>query len=178
LPEIPSFFNKEDFLGALLPGYIGVILGMVILFPEVVPWNNNSGSLPLDFFSAVVFLVAGPAVGYTLRQIHTIFYNIRYYQNRKHYIRYSIKLRYKLSDIERETLNMSEARYFFNTSTGIVLLMIGAYFSYLNGLSFEWGSIPIMALSLFFFVGAYVENHSNWLPQMDQFYEKYKNDLT
>lgn len=149
--EIPSFFNKPDFVGALLPGYIAVILGLAIFLPpsnpiqqlnsiqQLNPIQNNTG-IQLDFFSAVVFLVAGPALGYTLRQIQVIFFTIiwRLYWKKKdekakkehkkvQQQRFLVK--YRLSDIERNYLAISEAKYYFNTSTGLVFLFSGLYFS-------------------------------------------------
>jgi DNA-binding FadR family transcriptional regulator len=75
LVDIPSVFNKPDFLGILLPGYIGVMLAVALFLPELAPVKQSQG-LSLDFFSAVVFLVAGPALGYTLRQLHRTFYTV------------------------------------------------------------------------------------------------------
>lgn len=186
--DIPSFFNKPDFLGALLPGYIAVILGLVILFPELAPMEKDT-ELQLDFFSAVVFLVAGPAVGYTLRQIQIIFFSILVRKSgitisklkvgeEGMYSLKSFELIYKLNESERDALTMAEARYFFNTSTGIVLLLAGAYFSYINGISFVWASIPLLIASLIFFVGAFVEVKESWAPQLHTLYGKYRNDIS
>lgn len=68
-----------------------------------------------------------------------------------------IYMSHKLNEAERNDLDMSRARYYFNTSTGLVLLMAGGYFSYLHGISLEWGSIPLLILASILFTGAYVE---------------------
>src|SRR3989442_1628619 len=66
--DISSFFKKPDFYGVLLPGYLAVTLYLLLfqpglLFPSPEP-------LSIDLFSAVVFVIFGPAVGLGLQQFH------------------------------------------------------------------------------------------------------------
>jgi hypothetical protein len=49
LVELPSFFNKPDFIGVLLPGYIAVTLVVVQFFPNLAQAQEGKG-LSLDFF--------------------------------------------------------------------------------------------------------------------------------
>jgi len=57
LVGLPSFFNKTDFFGKLLPGYVAVILYIVFFKPDLLIGTN---SLSIDIFTAVVFVIAGP----------------------------------------------------------------------------------------------------------------------
>jgi hypothetical protein len=75
MAELPSFFNKADFYGKLLPGYITVILSLALFSPDLVVSRDQA--ISFDIFSAVVFLVAGPAVGFTLQVFHRYLYTIR-----------------------------------------------------------------------------------------------------
>jgi hypothetical protein len=50
-----------------LPGYVAVIAYLVIFKPETLLSNSN---MSYDIFSAIVFIVAGPALGLTLSQLH------------------------------------------------------------------------------------------------------------
>jgi hypothetical protein len=68
MTELPSFFNKADFYGKLLPGYITVILSLTLFSPDLV--GRGGQAISFDIFSAVVFLVAGPAIGFTLQVFH------------------------------------------------------------------------------------------------------------
>jgi hypothetical protein len=107
--------------------------------------------IPLDFFAAVVFLIAGPAVGYTLCQVQEMFFTaiwrkakLRNLEEEKNIFRRN----YQLSDVERKYLDEAEARYYFNTSTCLVFLLFGIYFSVTHdGLTLQWASIPLLALA-------------------------------
>jgi hypothetical protein len=76
MPEIPSIFNRFDFLGVILPGYVAVILSIVLFRPDLLSIVNKESTF--DLFSAVVFLVAGPTVGAVLQIFHRSLYSIRY----------------------------------------------------------------------------------------------------
>jgi hypothetical protein len=76
MPEIPSIFNRFDFLGIILPGYVAVILSIVLFRPDLLSIANEESTF--DLFSAVVFLVAGPTVGAVLQIFHRCLYSIRY----------------------------------------------------------------------------------------------------
>jgi hypothetical protein len=167
LVELPSFFNKPDFIGVLLPGYIAVTLVVVQFFPNLAQAQEGKG-LSLDFFSAVVFLVAGPAVGYTLRQLHRIFYTVitmRKKEQRKKAIEQYYALRIAIvTDAERTELDISEGQYDFNISTFMVLMGTGIYISIEYGLSFAWNSIPVIVASIIFFIGGYLERKEGFIP--------------
>jgi hypothetical protein len=72
----------------------------------------------------VLFIVAGPAVGYTLRQLHRVFYQIIGKKElRTKALEQYYQLRILLNDSEKNELDMAEAAYDFNISTGLILLV-------------------------------------------------------
>ena len=165
MADIPSFFNKPDFVGALLPGYIAIFVTILLAFPHILPLEKDKG-LPFDFFYAV-FLVAGPAVGYIIRQLHSYVYVIISLRNRKERIEaieqyYALRL--AASDAEKLELDMTEAVYDFIISTALVLLTTGIYSSYSSGISFNWSSVPVLALSAVLFLGGYLEKIETYVP--------------
>ncbi len=66
--EPPSFLNINDFLGVFLPGYVAVILYLVLFQPQLI--FDSDTALPFDLFSAIVFIIAGSTIGATLKQFH------------------------------------------------------------------------------------------------------------
>lgn len=75
--EIPSVFNKPDFFGRLLPGYVSIILYLV-LFRSNLLHISNQQTLSLDLFSTVIFIIAGPALGLSLALVNRSFYYIHF----------------------------------------------------------------------------------------------------
>ncbi len=68
MADIPSFFGKADFYGVLLPGYLVVTLYLLLFRPDLI--FGSSPAISADIFSAVVFVILGPAVGLGLQQLH------------------------------------------------------------------------------------------------------------
>lgn len=54
---IPSFLNRIDFWAMLLPGYLLIILTMLLFFPHLVAdtTTGGKGTIPFDVFAAIVF---------------------------------------------------------------------------------------------------------------------------
>lgn len=129
---IPSIFNKADFWAMLLPGYVTVILAIIIFDPAVFGMFNSTSGLPFDIFSIVVFIVAGPAVGFILWQIYfhisslargsNITFNKKYEFQRAYE-----SLRLVCSDPEKDELSLLDGRYIFGFSTATGLALISAY---------------------------------------------------
>ena len=67
MPDIPSVFNRVDFISILLPGYVTIITYLIVFQPTVFFTGDQ---LSFDIISAVIFLVAGPALGMTILQFH------------------------------------------------------------------------------------------------------------
>src|SRR5687767_6487319 len=115
----------------LLPGYITVILGLIIYYPSFPFFIPNSG-LPFDVFSIVVFVVAGPAVGFSLWQIYFHLSSLARFDRNTFNIKYEFQraytsLRLVCSPEEREELNLADGRYIFGFSTSIGLGFVSVY---------------------------------------------------
>jgi hypothetical protein len=183
MPDIPSFFNKIDFFGTLLPGYIGVILYLAVIRPDLVA--SVVGKEPIvsfDLFFAVVFLVAGQALGYTIRQLHRYIYSIigwisnktkKSNKREKDVYRYT-ELRVKSSTEEKLELDGAESAYDFSISTAVILFLIGSYY-YLFSQKFD----PIIAailqiLGLILLMGGILERKESYGPIYYKLMDKHK----
>jgi hypothetical protein len=176
LVEVPSFFSKPDFLGALLPGYVTIILLVFLFFPALAPTQENKG-ISIDFFSAIIFIVAGPTVGYTLRQMHRVGFRLisrAGAELKKKAAEQYYAARIAMSDSEKLELDMSEAQYDFNVSTGIMLILIGLYTVFTEGLSIQWKSLPLICVGIFMLLGAYVEWKDGFMPLYTKLVLKYR----
>jgi len=129
---IPSIFNKADFWAMLLPGYVTVILAIIIFDPAVFGMFNSTSGLPFDIFSIVVFIVAGPAVGFILWQIYFHLASLARFSATSFNITYEFQrayesLRLVCSDSEKDELSLVDGRYIFGFSTATGLALITAY---------------------------------------------------
>lgn len=70
--EIPSIFDRNEFYSVLLPGYVNVIVALILFFSSFLRENTATSEL----FSAVFFLVAGPAVGMMLGELYSTLDNL------------------------------------------------------------------------------------------------------
>jgi hypothetical protein len=178
MADIPGFFNKLDFFGILLPGYIAVILFLVLIRPDIlVKMTGKEPQISFDLFSAVLFLVAGPAVGYIVGTFHRYVYSIAAHlsnrdkkQRQADVIQYA-EIRIEATVEEKLELDSAESSYDFNDSTAIVLLSIGIYYSI-------YGSIKIIVLPIFFmcillFIGAYFELTETYNPTYETIRRKH-----
>jgi len=76
MAEVPSLFDKY-FFGAVLPGYIAIILVVALFLAQFIPIKEtNDDGFSSDFFTVIVLIIAGSAVGYSVRQIHRYIYTI------------------------------------------------------------------------------------------------------
>jgi hypothetical protein len=138
---IPSFLTRIDFWAMLLSGYLLIILGIVLFFPSFVydpnlvtttvknntdntTTTSKTGSIPFDIFSAIEFLVAGPAIGFTLSQEVIFFSFIMFFRNKYEFARAYSNLRTKCNESTRLELDPIDARVTFNSSTGVALIII------------------------------------------------------
>jgi hypothetical protein len=140
---IPSIFNKSDFWAMLLPGYVTVILGIGLFFNTSVFGNAlHSSNISFDIFSAIIFIVAGPAVGFILWQIFfhlssfLFFFNeIRsgespgrdIFNTKYEFERTYSQLRLVCEDNDRSELDSLQGRYVFGMSTSVGLVIIFLY---------------------------------------------------
>lgn len=64
--DVPGIFTRNDFVSILLPGYVNVIIAVVIFRPGLLTFKDFS----FDLFSTVLLIIGGPAIGITLRQFY------------------------------------------------------------------------------------------------------------
>jgi hypothetical protein len=130
--EVPSFFNKIDFWSMLLPGYVVAILSIILFYP---PMMSNMPSF--DLFYAVVFIVAGPAIGFLLQQVHDNLSIFKHWVMKKIDDKFDFMIDYGIlrcicSNDERSELDTNDARMSFCISTAIGLLTIAIYYPVLH----------------------------------------------
>ncbi|MDV3278303.1 MAG: hypothetical protein LYZ69_07540 [Nitrososphaerales archaeon] len=173
--SIPSFFNKSDFYGTLLPGYLILIVYFFLYQPDVL-FGATANSLNLLW--TVVFLVAGPAVGLTVTQIHRIVYwqvwrswrsgktgksiknNSKDGQKpaawKADYDYFWVRIKTKHDEPDLNEIDLTEAKYNFDVSAGMGLIVLGAA-KLLTSSSFNtWAAILVLAGAILL-VGGYYE---------------------
>jgi len=128
--DIPSIFTKVDFYETLLPGYLVVLIYLFLFQPTLLSVTNSAS---FDFLTAVIFLVAGPVVGLSLKQALDIAVRglwTRRSKTKKDWLfRYNNALyfaRLRASDSERSEVDRLEAEYEFDISGGAGLVVLGA----------------------------------------------------
>jgi len=147
MSSLPSFFNRIDFIGILLPGYVATMLWVVLFRPDLI---FGSTTPPSEIFSSIVFVVAGPAIGLTLKQFHRAILEAvprtirkRRKQRKEKCPKASVAIkknlenepepsndffslyastRLSISDQERSELDMTEAYVDFGRSVGVAFI--------------------------------------------------------
>lgn len=184
--EVPSFFNKIDFFGRLLPGYVAVTLYLLLFKPQVLSSSQqtilSTHIISFDLFSAIVFLVAGPAVGFTLtwlgRSLTYMYSSILGFRNKikrergRNYVYKYSKLRVSLKDTDPALLDQAEAELDFCVSAGIALLFVDIYYSifFMRIRPFQ---LIILIFSLVLFAGARYQWSQTYGPLLYSLFAKY-----
>lgn len=156
--EVPSFFNKADFYGTLLPGYLLVISYLLLYRPELLLGVKAPS---FDLLSTVVFLVAGPIVGSTLKITHHILYRnifVRGYSRFRDSSTVSPIESYYLArlmatDSQRFELDLRTADYDFDVSSAIGLIGLGTSYIYFHGAQIT--SALMLVAGFIFIIGAF-----------------------
>jgi hypothetical protein len=119
--ELPSFFNRNDFFSVLLPGYITIVLYLVLFQPAAIFENKEENQFNL--FSVVLLIIAGPAIGGLLRALHRFYYQIRSYFGgarggiqRKERLKGYAKIRIKCKADQLSELDRQDSEYDFRVS--------------------------------------------------------------
>ena len=131
--EVPSLFSRVDFIGKVLPGYI-LITTYLFLFKS----NALFGATPLlsvDLFTAIVFVIAGPAFGFAItkfqRSLPAIKNAIPPKKDQKYKLwlnKYTSSyglLRAKMNTEDRAELDLTEAELRFHNFCGYCILNTG-----------------------------------------------------
>jgi hypothetical protein len=186
LVEVPSFFNKIDFFGRLLPGYVVVTLFLILFRPPILDESSrqllSTGIISFDLFSAIVFIVAGPAIGFTLTWLGRIF---GYFWQRirsvgrpiakeriNNYIKKYSELKVNLSEVDQARLDLTEAEYDFCASTCIGLAFIAIYSVY-HSPELRLSLLLIIASSVILFIGTIYHKSQNYGPLLYSLFTKY-----
>src|SRR5215213_8528642 len=139
--QIPSFLNINDFFGGFLAGYVAATLYIVLFEPQFL--LSHDQSITSDLFAAVVFIVAGPTIGFAVRHIHRqalvtfsyIWYHVKKLESRNGNqpafsptaFEQESEIRARATDAERLELERSTANYDFKISVSIVLFLLATY---------------------------------------------------
>lgn len=167
-----------DFIGKLLPGYLAVTLYLSIFNPDLL--FNPDRALSFDLFSAVVFIIAGPAVGLTLQQLHRSVWTLMQWspreetrERRKRTCRDYAFIRLNCTEAEMLELDKTEANCDFLLSTGLVMVLLSAYYIATKGVSEPLVPLGLVLLSIIFFLGGYVERKESYTPVYMHLESKY-----
>src|SRR5206468_5200625 len=101
-------------------------------YPGTFAIFESKSGLPFDIFSIVVFIVAGPAVGFILWQIYFHSSSLAQFSNTSFNIKYEFQrayesLRLVCSIPEKDELSLIDGRYIFGSSTAVGLILISVY---------------------------------------------------
>lgn len=179
MADLPSFFNRSDFLGKYLSGYV-LVISYILLF-KIELLTGDPKRIDASLFSSLVFIVAGPAFGYTITNLHRslpYIRNIILGTNLDNTVRRYAKLRTQLSEGDKSELDMAEAEYDFNYSTGIVFVVITllTLYNVMNGsVQFnEFYFVVFIVLALCLFINAYFQLTKSFRPLLYALLAKYK----
>ena len=140
-----------------------------------------------DIFTALVFIVAGPTLGYTITQFHRSLPYIRNgimgnkndnTEDLSKTVRRYAKLKTLLDEEEKAELEITEAEYDFSISTGIVFILLEAIVLYhiiIDDLKLSpLIQIPFLVLVGCLFVNAHYQKTRAYYPLFSEFVKKYK----
>lgn len=177
--DIPSFFDKIEFYGTLLPGYLIVTL-YVLLYESDLLFSPTE-AVSFDLFSAIVFIIAGPAVGLALAMFHRNLFTLkRYFQTtqgrtiRDNFVSNYAKVRIKCSPEEKYELDKALADYDFSLSVGIGLTMLCLYDIYFIG-NIRITQLALLIPGIFFIFGSRAELEESFTPLVNLLIKKYQN---
>jgi hypothetical protein len=170
MPEIPGLFNRLDFISFLLPGYVAIVPYLVLFQPSALFAELG---VSFDILSAIVFIVAGPALGLTLSQLHrgvlSIFSKVKAkfagtkQKNGTDYRSEYAEFCIRMTDGERTQLTEVEAYYDFSVSTGLSLCgLSGLGFVTFGFLRFE--PYVLLVGGLILIVAGYLERKDSYIP--------------
>ena len=148
MANVPSVFNRADFLAILLPGYLLIIDYLLLFQPKLLFTSTNStltfssgtGSISVDLLSTAIFLVAGPVAGLVIRQTHrALIRSIGFLIPSKRATMREDDKKYfksllKAPDTAISQVQQKEAQYDFDVSSLLVLVGLNLLHLYMFGL--------------------------------------------
>ena len=184
--SIPSFANRSDFYGTLLPGYLIVLLYVFLYQPGIL---TGATDVSLDILWTVVFLVAGPTVGLAVTHAHRMGYyflwatfsrnsatkdGARAWRDQKiipeskkkkasveDLTAYGLDYRYhllreKANSDQLAEVDLAESKYNFDASASLGLLGMGIAQLFVRTVSSYWVVLLLLG-GLVFVMGAYYQ---------------------
>jgi len=179
MPEIPSFFNRIDFISILLPGYVPIVAYLLIFRSSIL---FSEKALSTGIFSSVLFIVAGPALGLTLRQFHrglsSICSKIRARDSEKkkkdeEFLEQYVAIRLKMTPQEKLELDETEALYDFGISIGLALIGLSIYVLVSIGLGGLAVFFVLLVGGLIPLLGGYIQWSDTYSPMINNLMKKY-----
>ena len=168
---IPSTFSRMDFWTTVLPGYVAIILGLILFNPSSLEFTKESS---LELFSIVVFIVAGPTIGFTVSQVVNLTAFLTVFRNKYEFFLGYSHLRAICKEEIRQELDAIEARTNFSRSTGVILIILGVLIIFQDSFvaiidldplfdSTNLAMLAVISILLFIFgliliIGSYMEN--------------------
>jgi amino acid transporter len=186
----PFFFQQNGFLVNASSRIRSTDTWHNPLIPSIFLFEKWKYSLSLDLFSTVLFIVAGPAIGFTLWQFYFHVDSLINYLtgrgDRKYeFSREYSNLRPKCNEKERAELETLDARQYFGMSTGMALSIISVLFALVHVSSLGKVNSPvwltiysILAVAIILIIGAAMDNKRVRIPFICQLMRKYKLPLT
>jgi hypothetical protein len=116
----------------LLPGYITLILGIVLFHPGFLLNTSTNSPLPFNVFSIILFIVAGPAIGFILWQIYFHMTSLLMFSRHTFNIKYEFQraytqLRLVCKSEQRQELDSLDGRHIFGFSAAVGLGVISLF---------------------------------------------------
>ena len=159
---------------------------------------SKDNNISFDLFSAIVFIVAGPTIGFTLKHFHRYLFSVIYFLFRgkadlKESVGASAKFRLKASDSQKNEIDREEAIYDFCMSVPVALLILSAYYIISNLPSYSSIDpvlgivafvesynasihVPLYILSAILFFGAFIQYQYALVPLYERLYKIVSKD--
>lgn len=179
--EIPSFFNRTDFIGKLLPGYVLITLYLFLFEKDYI--FNLTSEQQFNLLTIIVFIIAGPVFGYTIMHFHRSIPYIKLLfasSDRKNEMEiiiacYSV-LKTKMSIEDKNELDYLESELDFTNSTLIVLVILELLLFYTNYIKSDFDilyNIVLIALIITLAILSYSLKKLSLIPFIYVLFIKY-----
>lgn len=175
--DLPDFFNRIDFIAMYLPGYVVIIVGIVVLVPSGKIFSAKIFSTNFDFLASVLFIIAGPAIGVTLSQLYR---SVQLIYKRlttdkgvlDKFLEDYAKVRLNMNPQEADELDSAEAYADFSYSTSVGLIIIMLYEIY-EKKAISATPIALLLVSIILLIGAYYQMETVYEPTVKLLRQKY-----
>ena len=159
-----------------MPGYVTIVAYLALFRSDIL----FSTVVSFDIFSSVVFIVAGPALGLLLLQLHrdaiAIISRLRSMTlNHKEYDAFLAEyaaIRVRMTSDEKLEFDETEAIYDFSVSTGLGLFGLSSLVILERGW-FRLELVFLLAGAVILVIGGYLQWMESYSPMFDILKKKY-----